>query len=597
MDGWRARAHAAWVGCLSGPAEIDAALASLDVWMARGGGIEAQLRAMMDEGLWEELADAFCRVLPFGTGGRRGRVGLGPHRINPTTVAASAIGHARYLRRQQPGRRLSVVLAWDVRCFHDRDQRGARSVSHPLLGLSSADLGRVAAAAYLSEGVDVWMPAPDALPTVATPVLSFAVRHLGADGGMNLTASHNPADDNGVKVYDADGVQVAPPDDEQLLAEIAAVPLAEPTRWEGDVEGVRRYGGALLDAYHQAVRSSAPGDVQGVRVVFSPLHGCGDATVGESLRRAGAEVIGVPEESTPDGAFPAVAGGLANPEVPEVLDRAIRLAEDTNALLVLATDPDADRLGVAVRDGERWRALDGNEIAVLVLDALLEARVVSDDDWVVCTEVTTSLLGTMARAAGAQVVDHLPVGFKFIGRLMAERPDARLLLGAEESHGLLVTPEIGDKDAAGGALWLVSHAAKQARRGQGLVDRLRHLEQRFGAVRSCKVSVRLEGASGRAGLARVMRAAREEPPTSVAGMSLVCVRAQDAPDGPLGHLRSATDATARSLITWSFEGARIGLRPSGTEPKLKLYVEARGSDEAERLASAARAWVVERASA
>jgi phosphoglucomutase len=569
----------------AGAVDPDGLLEALARWGREAPEDAAVLGATLAAGRYEELVDAFRGVLPFGTGGRRGRCGPGPHRINAVTVAASARGHARWLRRSVKSP--SVVLAWDVRCFQDLDGRWLpASVSR----VSSLDLARAAALAYLDEGVGVWWPDSGVFPFVATPVLSFAVRALGADGGLNVTASHNPPDDNGVKLYGPDGIQILPPEDEALLDCIAEVGLpAVSGRWEQADPRVRLFGAELLGDYHRSVAAACPNRLDGLRVVYSPLHGCGGQTVGRALHLAGASVVGVPEQEPPDGAFPGVPGRVANPELPVVYTAGIEVARGCGADLVLTTDPDADRLGAAVPEAAGWRVLDGDELAVLVLDELLR-RGPPPDALVVCTAVTTPLLGRMARAAGLSVVDDLPVGFKFVCAEAARWAPAPLLLGAEESHGLLVTPGLGDKDAAGAALVLGSACLRLQAEGSSLARRLAELGDLHGAVRGARRSLTLEGAFGRTRLAELMRASVEQPPSALAGCPVVRVDRQDDPRSRLGPPRSATEAAARAMTIWTLAGGRICLRPSGTEPKLKLYAHAEGALDPDALIEEAVRW-------
>ena len=551
---------------------------------------QPQIEALVDAGRWDVLADAFRQVLPFGTGGRRGAVGVGPNRMNLWTVGTSVEGHVRWLRARYPGQALSVVIASDTRRFDDAGGVGMPGVPNPVLGLTSVDFAVHAARIYARHGVVVWLPAAGSW--VSTPELSFAIRRLGATGGLNLSASHNPPDDNGVKVYDHRGAQLVPPDDEALLTEVARVEDAHALDAQAAAPFLRTLPPEVHADYVRTVAALAMPGERRTKVVYTPLHGTG--CVDAILAAAGFEVERLADQATPDGAFPTVPGHLPNPERPEALARAIARAEVTGATLVLATDPDADRIGCAVRrhDGT-WRFLDGNQIAALVVSVAARPDGSGRTPLVIKTEVTSTLVARVAEAAGADVVGDLLVGFKYVAEALRaldeeggwrgrSRESHRFAAGCEESHGVLVTEAIRDKDAAGGGLLLACLADEAASRGETLSEVLDGWAKRLGHVRTTQLNVAFPGATGQARMAERIAAWAADPPATLGGRPvLACVDHRD-PAGRFGPIRSASDRASRTVLALSLgglgdEGARVILRPSGTEPKLKVYLEQSGA--------------------
>jgi len=591
-----------------------AALRNLQRW--REGSPWAAYHPMIDAlraaGRWDLLLDSFYQVLPFGTGGRRGPVGVGPNRFNPWTLAASVEGHVRWLRSRLPGKELHIVLAYDVRCFRDANGHYPAGVPNPCLGLSSRDFAEIAAGVYARSGVRTTLLPPGSDTYVSTPELSFAIRHLGADGGLNISASHNPPDDNGGKFYNRLGGQEVPPDDETMAAEVekvtdvAWIPFPE-ARASGRV---RDYAPAVHDAYVAANLATSLSKARGARVVFTGLHGTGDTTVAAVLGAAGFQVTIEPTQAPHDGAFPEVPFRTPNPEVRASMERAVALARAAGAHLVMACDPDADRIGLCARDGDDFRFFNGNEIAALVTEYRL-TRGRFDHPVVMKTEVTSDLVSRVARRHGAQVVGHLMVGFKYIGdgiRALEETgafggavgTPADFAVGVEESHGVLVTPALRDKDAAGAALALAEYASELLLEGRTLGDALRAVWDREGYVHNELVSTVMRGAAGKARIERIQAALRAAPPASIGGLAVTAVHDRADPAGPLGPIRSGTDAASRDVLVFQLgDTARLLLRPSGTEPKNKIYVEVVGTPgaplatEVPRVAARARALVLD----
>jgi phosphoglucomutase/phosphomannomutase len=355
---------------------------------------------------------------------------------------------------------------------------------------------------------------------------------------------------------------------------------------------VTELGPEVHEAYIQAnLRCSLDPRARGARIVFTGLHGLGRQTVGEVLARAGFDLRLEPTQAAYDGAFPNVPFRAPNPEVPRALDAACAYADQVGADVVMACDPDADRLGLAARHpagpGGAWRVFSGNEIAALACQYVV-AQGGRPHPLVIQTEVTSGLVSRVAKAGGARVIDHLLVGFKYIGDALHQLEEhgsfagvaARLAdfaLGAEESHGLLVTPEIRDKDAAGGALMLAELASRQAAQGRTLVDALDELWRRVGYVQNQLRSVVMLGAEGRARIAAVMASLRADPPASIGGLVVTAIHDRQDPLGVFGPHRSDTDRASRDVLVYQLgPDARVVLRPSGTEPKSKVYVEVCG---------------------
>ncbi len=578
------------------------ALGAVQRWLSepRFRSYALQLDALIEDGRWKTILDSFCRVLPFGTGGRRGRVGIGPNRFNGWTLGTSVEGHARWLRARFPGAALRVAIGCDVRCFHDLDGELVETAPAPVRGLSSRDFAELAAVIYTAAGIRVWLP--PAGGALSTPELSFAVRHLGCHGGLVISASHNPPDDNGCKIYDHTGAQLVPPTDEELAAVVDAVDAVDRmsldrARAAGLVEEL---GELVHEAYIRAnLAISRRPEARALPIVCTALHGTGRRTVYPVLRAAGFPVVLEPTQAAPDGRFPTVPLRAPNPERPAVLDVAIAHAEQVGADMVLATDPDADRLGVAVRaarpdpgatDPGRWRFFTGDELAVLACHAALVDRPPTSGrpPVVLKTEVTSSQLTRVAEAHGARVIGHLMVGFKYIGEAMALAETTGrfagaplaledVVLGAEESHGLLATTAIRDKDAAGGALLLAELAAAERARGRTLLDVLEGLQERVGLVANLLVSTVMRGVLGRERIAAIQASLRHSPPARIGDRAVVAMEDRQADRPPLGPLRSQTDAASRDVLVFRLEGgARVVLRPSGTEPKNKVYIEIPG---------------------
>ncbi len=554
-----------------------------------------QLHWLIECQQWPGLLDRFYQILPFGTGGRRGAVGIGPNRMNPWTLTASVQGHCEYLRERFPeGSPLHVVLAYDVRQFEDQRKQYNPDLPNPVLHLSSRALAQLAAGVYVANGIHVHILPADSTHYLATPELSFTIRHLHAHGGLNISASHNPPDDNGGKFYDERGGQPVPPEDQIMADLVDQVVTIKSISWP---EAMRSGKVHFLDetphrAYLDVCRKQSlipPPKTDDFKVVFTPLHGVGSMTAMKVLQLQGFRVLPVEEQMTPDGQFPNVTKS-PNPEVPESMDRAMALAVETRSDLVLATDPDADRLGAMAPDATgTWRVISGNELAALVthfkLHKLTQFGRLPPYPIVVRTEVTTSLVTRIARHFKAQIVDDLLVGFKYVADLLyrLERDGAYgdvvggpadFVIASEESHGLLLTPQIRDKDAGAAALVVAELALDQKRKGKTVIDYLEALYRQFGYFRNEGVSIFMQGVEGKQQMAALLDSLRREPPSRIAGLEVTHFEDLQNEQGKFGPLQGATDAASRNVLLFRCgESVRVALRPSGTEPKAKAYLE------------------------
>lgn len=508
------------------------------------------------------LAERFEGSLAFGTAGIRAEMGAGPMRMNRVVTGRVAAGLARYIMAGDPAAAAAgVVVGYDGRA-------------------KSREFAYDAARILSRAGVNVWL-LPGALPT---PVLAFSVRQLGAAYGLMVTASHNPHQDNGIKVYVRDGGQLLPPADEAIAAIIDAVdPERLPAGW---AEGPFKFTPAddSVSAYVTAVAAGGrrAADAPELKVVHTALHGVGDATLRAVLATAGWPApVAVAAQQQPDPAFPTVP--YPNPEARGVLDLAGATAQEAGADLVLANDPDADRLAVMVPGPGGWQALTGDELGALLGDAVLTrlagAAPGGRPQVVATTVVSSSLLRRLAQAAGVRCVTTL-TGFKWIAR--AGGDDGALVYGYEQALGYAVRPDlVADKDGISAALLVLAVAAEQAREGRTLADRLDDLALAHGLHVTRERTLLADGAAGLARLADAVERVRKEPPRLLAGQPVtVTDLRKDAPgvvdlaggraERSPGHPIPPTD-----VLIWHAGGdARVMIRPSGTEPVLKIYAEA-----------------------
>ncbi len=481
------------------------------------------------------LLDRFGSRLTFGTAGLRGELGAGPNRMNRLVVRQAAAGLMAHLRQGA-----KVVIGRDAR-------HGSAEFA--------ADTARVVAAAG---GTALVLPAP-----MPTPLVPFAVTHLGADAGVMVTASHNPPRDNGYKVYLGDGAQIVPPVDSEIASAILTASEAPVGLSDPDDPQIVAVGDEIVDAYLEMVEQCrlVP-EAPGVSTVYTAMHGVGRDLLTAAFARAGYPAPHqVAEQVDPDPDFPTVA--FPNPEEPGALDLALALADRVSPTLVIANDPDADRLGVAVRGPDGWRALSGNEVGVLLGDHILR-HTSGPDRLVVTTIVSSRLLSAMAAAAGVHYADTL-TGFKWIVRPAIADPSRRFVFGYEEALGYAVTDRVRDKDGISAALLFVELASVLAESGRTVLDRLDELAVEHGLHVTDTWAIRFDGIAAGAQMASVMAAVRSLTPPTLGGLPVTGTHDYLHPAAGL----EPTDAVRLDLD----DRGRVVVRPSGTEPKAKVYIE------------------------
>lgn len=554
-----------------------------------------QIEWLIDQKKWAGLLDRFYQIMPFGTGGRRGLVGIGPNRMNLWTLGASVQGHAKYLRERFPNTaKIAVALAYDVRQFEDQKKNYYPELPNPVLHLSSRRFAQYAVCVYAANGIHAHILQENSPRYLATPELSFTIRHLKAHGGLNISASHNPADDNGGKFYDERGGQPVPPDDQIMADMVEQVRLIKELLWAEAMRGgkIHFLDNAPHKAYIELCRKQSlvnPPRFDEIQIVFTPLHGVGGMGAMEVLTAQGFRVRPVEEQMEPNGQFPNVTD-LPNPEFPKSMDRAEALAKSLKADLVIATDPDADRVGAMAPDAAgKFQFLNGNQIGALLthfkLSKLAESGRMPRQPIVVKTIVTTNLVTRIARHFKAQVVDNLLVGFKYIAEVLWQleekgayeeiegTPDD-FILGCEESHGYLVTPHMRDKDSGGASLLLAEMALDMKRAGSNVVAYLRDIEKQFGYFKNEVRNVVMPGIEGKTLMARMLNQLRKSPPHMIGDLAVTKFEDLQDENGWMGPYKGGTDKAARNFLIFQLgEYARIALRPSGTEPKAKAYVE------------------------
>ena len=564
-------------------------------WLA--GSVPYAYPRILEQHLSEKyldlLFDAFWQVLPFGTGGRRGRVGYGANRLNPTTVAMTVQGHCQYLRATFPTHmELAVVVANDVRVF--KDIAGIYHFlgnDHPLLGVSSRWLGQLACEIYAGNGIVAYFAEPSAAEAVmSTPELSYLIGELNAIGGINLSASHNPPDDNGVKIYDQYGSQPVAPYDQYLVdtmeqaTMIRTVPF-EQALAQGFIRGVpdRMHQGYLetyVKLYDQIYTPHSD-----LPIVYTPLCGCGLSTVGDVLERLGFPVL-VPPDQGPDGTFAAIPFKSPNPEVPQATEPAMVFADAQGSRIVLSSDPDADRVGLEIKlaDGS-WYHFDGNQIAtVLCYLLMLDPDGPKRQGLVIETLVTTKILGKIVEKAGASwLVDDLLVGFKYVADVLKALETTgryrhvccspqQLVLAAEESHGVSMIPTIRDKDSTPACIYLAALYQRLQREGKSLLDYYIHILEELGGYDNVARSITLIGAGGLLKKDRIMASLRASPPKTLSSYAVHKV-VDYWDEEAFGSFMSETDRLPRNVIQIFTDAFIVTVRPSGTEPKLKLYCQ------------------------
>jgi phosphomannomutase len=496
----------------------------------------AELEALLEREDDQGLAERFGERLMFGTAGLRGALGAGPNRMNRVVVRQAAAGLMQTL-----GLGARVVIGYDAR--HKSE-------------VFAQDTAAVVAA---HGGRAILLPGP--LPT---PVLAFAVRHLDAAAGVMVTASHNPPADNGYKVYLADGAQLIPPHDAEIEDAIEAVglpPLELATPSNGG--RIETYEADIVSAYLDAVMPDVRPDavLAALKVVYTPLHGVGRDVILRALVRLGCSPVVVPSQGDPDPDFPTVV--FPNPEEPGAMDAALAVARRIDADVVIANDPDADRLAIAVPSTGEWRQLTGNEVGALLAEHLLSTTS-GDDRLVVTTVVSSSLLAKQAAASGVRFAETL-TGFKWVVRPAMRDPSSRFLFGYEEALGYSVTDAVRDKDGISAAVVFLQMVARLRRAGSDATRELERIATVYGRHLTAQTSVRVEGSGAADRLRERMAELRDDPATSIGSHAVTATT---------DYLDDGTGLPQSDILRFDVaDGGRVMLRPSGTEPKLKVYVE------------------------
>ena len=507
-----------------------------------------------------ELVESFYSNLAFGTGGLRGIMGVGTNRINKYTIGMATQGYANYLKQSFPGQTVKVALAHDSRN-------------------NSRFFAETAAKVFAANGIKVFL----FQSLRPTPELSFAIRHLGCQGGVVCTASHNPKEYNGYKAYWNDGGQLVPPHDENVIKEVDKIASVDEVKWSGGESNITIIGKEVDESYISMVRdlSVYPEIIErqhNLCIVYTPIHGTGIKLVPEVLQRFGfSNVHVVDQQATPDGNFPTVV--YPNPEERETMSLGLKKAKEIDADILLGTDPDADRVGIGIKDKHgNWVLMNGNQTAVLAFNYLIEARkakgIAQSNDMVVKTIVTTDMIDEIARQANIKCYNVL-TGFKWIAELIKEKEDTEnYVIGGEESYGMMIGARVRDKDAVSAVAILCEMAAYEKNKGRTLFDKMIDLYVQNGFFKENLISITKKGMNGQKEIADMMEGYRENPPKTINGSDVVQLldyELQIAKNLKTGESQPITLPKSNVLQFILADGSKISARPSGTEPKIKFY--------------------------
>lgn len=542
--------------------------AKVEQWLngAYDAETKAQIQHLLDEKDFTALTDAFYQDLAFGTGGIRGIMGVGSNRINRYTLGGATQGFSNHLLKQYPGADIKMVIAHDCRN-------------------SSKEFAQLVANVFSANGIKVYLFS-DLRPT---PELSFAIRILGCHGGVMITASHNPREYNGYKAYGPDGGQLTPPLDQSVISEVKQVDSVEKIKFDPQPDLIELIDSSVDEPFIAALKSLSlsPDAIErhkDMPIVFSPIHGTGGVMVPPVLKAYGFENVHLVEEQmVVDGDFPTVV--YPNPEEEEALTMALEKAKAVGAELVMANDPDADRVGIAVRDNEgELILLNGNQTAVLLVDYVMRAWADQDKltgkEYVIKTIVTTYMIDKIAAARDIDCFNTL-TGFKWIGKIMTELEGERTFLaGGEESYGLLVGEHARDKDAVVSCAIIAEMAAYYKDQGRSLYDALLDLYVEYGCYQEKLVSIKKTGKSGAEEIKAMMNGFRANPPSSLGGAPVATFI--DYKTGVSKHLATGEETTidlpsSNVLQFITEDGSIVSARPSGTEPKIKFYCSVNGA--------------------
>lgn len=508
----------------------------------------------------KELAESFYRNLEFGTGGLRGIMGVGTNRMNRYTVGMATQGFANYLNQTYPGGPVRVAIAHDCRN-------------------NSRFFAETTANVFAANGIKVFL-FEDLRPT---PELSFAIRHLGCQGGVVCTASHNPKEYNGYKAYWNDGGQLVPPHDKNVIKEVEKIASVDDVKWSGGEANITILGKEMDETYMEMVKSlsiypEVIAKQHDLKIVYTPIHGTGITLVPQVLKRFGfTNVTIVEEQSYISGDFPTVV--YPNPEESEAMSIGMKKAKELNADILLGTDPDSDRVGIAVKDhNDNWILVNGNQTAVLAFNYMIEARkakgIARPNDMVVKTIVTTELIDEIARQNNISCYNVL-TGFKWIAELIREKEGKEhYVVGGEESYGLMIGDKVRDKDAISAVALLCEMAAYEKNKGRSLYDKLIDLYVQYGFYKEHLISITKKGMDGQQQIADMMAGFRSNPPKTLAGSAVGQLldyelrKGKNLKTGEEWEIKLPQSNVLQFVLA---DGSKISARPSGTEPKIKFY--------------------------
>ena len=514
----------------------------------------------------DELLDAFYKNLEFGTGGLRGIMGIGTNRINKYTIGMATQGFANYLKKSFLSQQVKVAIAHDSRN-------------------NSRFFAETTANVFAANGIKVFL-FEDLRPT---PELSFALRHFACQGGVVCTASHNPKEYNGYKAYWTDGGQLVPPHDKNVITEVEKINSIDDVKWSGGEQNITIIGREIDEEYIKMVkRLSVYPEVikeqKDLKIVYTPIHGTGITLVPQVLSSLGFENVHiVDEQSIPDGNFPTVI--YPNPEEKETMAIGLKKAGELDADILLGTDPDADRVGIGIKNNDgKWILMNGNQTAVLAFNYMIEARrekgIAQPNDMVIKTIVTTNMINVIAEKNNVKCYDVL-TGFKWIAELIKEKEgQENYIIGGEESYGLMIGSEIRDKDAVAAVSILCEMAAYEKSRGKTLFQKLLELYVQYGCYKEYLISITKKGMNGQQEIAAMMEEYRISPPSQLGGNKVV--QLLDYQKQMKTHLQTnkkepITLPQSNVLQFVLEDGSKISARPSGTEPKIKFYFSVNAS--------------------
>ena len=542
---------------------------------------KATVKALMESADTTELIESFYKDLEFGTGGLRGIMGVGSNRMNIYTVGSATQGLSNYLKKEFKGQEIKVVVGHDCRN-------------------NSRLFAETAANIFSANGIKVYL-FEDLRPT---PEISFAIRHLGCQSGIVVTASHNPKEYNGYKAYWADGAQVIAPHDTNIISEVNKIKSVDDVKFTGNPELIEIIGENVDSVFLEKISklTLSPDSIRrnkDMKIVYTPIHGTGATLIPRALKMYGFEnIVDVPEQNVLTGDFPTVVS--PNPEEPAALAMAVEKAKEVDADMVMASDPDADRLGIAIKNSKgEWILVNGNQTAMLFIYYLLtrwsELGKLKGKEYIVKTIVTTEMIASIARKFNVPYFDCY-TGFKWIAAVMRENEGKMQYIGGgEESYGFLAEDFVRDKDAVSACVLIAEVAAWAKDNGKSLYDLIQEIYVKFGFSKEKGISVVKKGKSGAEEIKEMMTRFRSNPPKELAGSPVTIIkdygtlRQIDLLAGQTTELEMPE--TANVLQYFTQDGTKVSVRPSGTEPKIKFYIEVKlplaSADEYEAVNAAA----------